>query len=192
MEIKLFCGVDNNCVNLYFPSKMSRKRALTMAEIIQILEESDSEDEEVANIFENGVPNVIYIPPSAVDAVSDEEMIDDEEMMQEIDPRMEIAGEVELEYETQVPENDFAAPELPEVSDLSEVELLSPQRESVPKETYRLLKHFGEPKWKRTSRFSFDRSGPDECAIEPIRKSVVEQLGLFILVSFIFTRVTNK
>lgn len=142
---------------------MARRKALTMAEILDILEESDlSGDEE--NDIHHGIPDVVYIPPATVDAISDEEQgIDEDEMVGDIDPRLEIAGEVEIHFENG--NEDFAGPS----NALCELSACEP--------IYKKLVDFGVPKWKRTKRGEFELGGPIEAEMDGTRKEIALKLS---------------
>lgn len=164
--------------------------------MLKMLDEGSSDKEEDASLYTGfwkefnsigpAMPNVIYVPPEAVDGISDDEQgIDEDDMMTQVHPGMEIAGksnlnpipcwppsyftsstgEVEIEYENG--RDDFAAPPVEEIEE--------PQ--PVQPTVYKKLKDFGFPKWKRTKRGKFAFDGPSENGMEGTRKGIAEQLA---------------
>lgn len=170
---------------------MVRKRFLSQKEINYLLNNSDDEDAACDNsdkIVWNKNTKIIYIPPSNVNAPSDEEMIDDEDLVTDIEPNLEIAGEIEAEYDSQTFE--LGAPPLQENIEVAKP--LQPQPSSSTtsnnqycttfnqQKRYSTEASFGEPSWKKTKRFNFQFDTPDEDLVEPLKIKIVEEMGKYI------------
>lgn len=80
---------------------MPTRKSIKMSEIMAILNEPTSDDEEDQVILNSKEVDVIYIPPPVVEDVTDEEDLDDDLIQlndNNDDCLHEIAGTVELQY----------------------------------------------------------------------------------------------
>lgn len=118
-----------------------------------------SDDSNGEAILFNQKTEFIYIPPSTVDALTDEEEIDDENLVDDVSPTLGIAGEIEVNCDSEI--QDFSGPSTRSIH-------------SDSKRLYTEEAQFGKPTWKKVKRHSFKLSEMNEEVVTPIEDKIVQ------------------
>lgn len=158
-------------------------KAVNVSEIINILNELDSDDEADQAITAAKDIDIVYIPPATIGSITDEEDLDDNKINlndNNDDLMKEIAGSVELQYSLDEGNKQKLGDgygSLIEEPSTSNTHNNGMERESIKKKS-----DFAIPMWRKPRNFSYSTKPTNNEAIkmEEIFLQIGEKLVRFV------------